>query len=223
MVMELLGPSLEDLFQYCSRSFSLKTVLLLAMQMIDRIEHVHNKEYLHRDIKPDNFAMGSSARDNQVYIIDFGLADRYIIGLERVHIPFKTGNSMTGTARYSSANALRGVELSRRDDLISLGYILIYFLRGQLPWQGLIGPGRIEKVIEMKQSIKPEELCKDCPNEFAEYLSYCLILKFKMKPDYETLRRSLSDLFTRMKYVNDNIYDWNKINTDKKEKSPDDK
>ncbi|EPB67031.1 hypothetical protein ANCCEY_13879 [Ancylostoma ceylanicum] len=109
MVMELLGPSLEDLFNFCQRKFSLKTVLLLADQMITRIEYIHERDYIHRDIKPDNFLMGLGKRGNLVYIIDFGLAKKYRDSRSQ-HIPYRENKNLTGTARYASVNTHRGIE-----------------------------------------------------------------------------------------------------------------
>ena len=136
LVMDLLGPSLENLFNMCARKFTMKTVLMLADQMIGRLETLHTKNYIHRDVKPDNFTMGRGSQSNTVFIIDFGLSKKYRDS-QMLHIPYKDKKSLTGTARYASIYAHKGVESSRRDDMESLGYVLMYFNRGSLPWQGL--------------------------------------------------------------------------------------
>jgi len=199
MIMEILGPSLEDLFNFCSRRFTMKTVLMLADQMLARIEYVHSKNFLHRDTKPDNFLIGLGKRKlNQVYIIDFGLAKKYRDPDTHQHIPYVEHKSLTGTARYASINTHLGIEQSRRDDLESLGFVFMYFNRSSLPWQGLKANTKKEKynkIAEKKLSTPVTLLCKHFPNEFTTYLNYCNALRFDDKPDYKYLRRLFRDLF----------------------------
>jgi len=211
LVMDLLGPSLEDLFNFCSRRFTMKTVLMLADQMIGRIEYVHNKNFIHRDIKPDNFLMGIGRHCNKVFIIDFGLAKKYRDNRTRQHIPYKEDKNLTGTARYASINAHLGIEQSRRDDMESLGYVLMYFNRGSLPWQGLKAATKkqkYEKISEKKMSTPVEILCKSFPAEFAMYLNYCRGLRFDEAPDYMYLRQLFRILFRTLNHQYDYVFDW---------------
>ncbi|KAL3618222.1 Casein kinase 1-like protein 2 [Castilleja foliolosa] len=211
LVMDLLGPSLEDLFNFCSRKLSLKTVLMLADQMINRVEFIHSKSFLHRDIKPDNYLMGLGKRANQVYAIDFGLAKKYRDSSTHQHIPYRENKNLTGTARYASMNTHLGIEQSRRDDLESLGYVLMYFLRGSLPWQGLKAGNKkqkYEKISEKKVSTSIEALCRSYPAEFASFFHYCRSLRFDDKPDYAYLKRIFRDLFIREGFQFDYVFDW---------------
>ncbi|XP_024023855.1 casein kinase 1-like protein 3 [Morus notabilis] len=211
LVIDLLGPSLEDLLVYCGRKFSLKTILMLADQMIARIQYLHSQGFLHRDIKPDNFLMGLGRKANQVYIIDFGLAKRFRDSTTNRHIPYRENKNLTGTARYASCNTHLGIEQSRRDDLESLGYVLLYFLKGSLPWQGLKAATKkqkYDKIREKKIATPIEVLCKSQPVEFASYFHYCRSLTFDQRPDYDFLKRLFRDLFTREGYEFDYVFDW---------------
>ncbi|KAL7668842.1 hypothetical protein ACOME3_009526 [Neoechinorhynchus agilis] len=211
LVLDLLGPSLEDLFCFCCRRFTMKTVLMLADQLVTRIEFVHGRGFIHRDIKPDNFLMGIGRHCNKVFLIDFGLAKRYREKGTRIHIPYREDKNLTGTARYASINAHLGIEQSRRDDLESLGYVLMYFNRGNLPWQGLKAfnkKQKYERISEKKMSTPVEMLCRGFPAEFAMFLNYSRGLRFEEHPDYMYLRQLFRILFRTLNHFYDFTFDW---------------
>jgi serine/threonine protein kinase len=211
MAIDLLGKSLEDLLNENKNRLSLKTVLMLADQMISSVEFIHNKNYLHRDIKPDNFVMGTGSNANKVYIIDFGLSKRYRDQFTHQHIPWINGKSLTGTARYASINTLRGIEQSRRDDMEALGYVWIYLLRGSLPWMGLKGKDqkhKYDKICEVKSKTNVEDLCRGFPAEFVQYFREIKKLRFTDKPNYSLYRQMFRSLFMDLGYLYDSVYDW---------------
>ena len=195
MVMDLLGLSLEDLFNQHQKRFDLKTVCMLGDQMIQRVQFLHQKKYLHRDIKPDNFLM----HHGKVYMVDFGLAKKYTLK-NNVHIPYKENKNLTGTARYASRNTHQGVEQSRRDDMESLGYVFIYMLKGSLPWQNQQGANRnekYEKIKEKKLATPFQVLCRGLPSQFEVFLQYCANIRFEDEPNYEYLRSLLKDVMDK--------------------------
>ena len=213
MVMEFLGPSLGDLFQLKERNFGLETVLMLAIQILTRIEYIHEKGFLHRDIKPENFVIGLNEKSNLVYLIDYGLSKRYKDKNSGQHIPYRENKQLVGTVRYASINAHLGIEQSRRDDLEGIGYVLVYFYLGRLPWQNKTDKGKplTQKITEKKLTTPPELLCRKMPREFSYYFHYCKNLKFEDRPDYNSLKCMFAELLSsRMKINNikELIYDW---------------
>ncbi|CAL6075084.1 Kinase [Hexamita inflata] len=210
MVMEMLGPSLESLFALCGRIFSMKSTLMLADQMLTRLEYLHQKTFIHRDQKPDNYCIGRGRQKSIIYLIDFGLAKRFIVN--KAHIPYKEHKALTGTVRYCSINTHLGIEQSRRDDLESLGYIFVYFAKGSLPWQGLRvlnKKQKYEKILEKKLSVSVEQLCRGLPQEFTNYLQYTKSLRFDDPPDYGYLKKLFSQVMNRENYTPDCYFDWN--------------
>lgn len=231
LIMQRLGPSLEHLFNACHRRFSLKTVLLLADQMVRRIitsatstdrstdmrsqitrlQFLHSRHFIHRDIKPENFLMGVGECAGEVYLIDFGLAKMYRDPITRRHIPCTGNRHFAGTVRYVSINVHLGLEQARRDDLESLGYVLIYLMRGFLPWQSYNAATIAERRARVgikKIRMRAETLCRSLPVEFATYLNHVRTLRFDIAPDYSLLRNIFRDLFDRRGYVDDHVFDW---------------
>ena len=218
LAIELMDNCLENLMKKCGGTFSLKTVLMLAEQMITAVECMHKHHFIHRDIKPENFMVGRGSKAPIVHVIDFGLSLEFIDPRNNQIIPMTEDNDLTGTARYASINALSGLEQSRRDDMESLGYLFVYFLKGQLPWQGLPGKTREEKynnILNAKKSIPVEQLCSKLPYEFVEYLHQVKKLQYEDEPEYLKYKELFRSLFFKQNFVYDYQYDW--CNIDEKE------
>lgn len=189
--MELMDRSLEWLFKNNKNKMDLPTVINIAMQCINIMKELHDVGIIHRDIKPHNF-MTSHINKDKLYLLDYGLSKKFR-DQNNNHIKFKYDRSITGTLKYVSINIHFGLEPSRRDDLESIGYMLVYLYKGCLPWEKIdLKELSDEKIGELKMCITSKELCKDMPKCFEEYIEYCRNLNFRDIPDYN----KLLDLFT---------------------------
>ena len=213
LIMELLGKSIDKLFSECKKNFSYKTIFQIGYQMIQRIEYIHSKGYIHRDIKPGNFVIGKGDKSKIIYIIDFGLSKRYIDKNNKKHIPYKEGKGLTGTARYVSLFTHYGIEQSRRDDIEGIAYNLIYLAKGKLPWQGVKTKNKKEKhkkIMESKLAYSPEQLCKDLPEEFVNLLKYSRNLEFEENPDYKSIKAMFKEHIVKNGGTMNFEFDWDK-------------
>jgi casein kinase 1 len=216
MAMQLLGPSLEDLFSFSGRRFSTKTLCMIALQLLRRIEFLHSKSIVHRDLKSANVLMGGVGDESTLYVIDFGLAKHFRNPTTHKHVAYRDecGNPthMTGTARFASINTHLGMAYSRRDDIESLGYLLVYFWKGSLPWQNVEAMNRDRKYVaicDKKMNTPLATLCAGCPAELRSYVSAALALGFDEKPDYSKYRKLFEKLLARKDKSFDGNYDWN--------------
>lgn len=208
IVMDLLGSSLEELLNK-HKKFNMKTIISLAISMISVIKHIHSKGFIHRDIKPDNFTLGHTD-PTKLYCIDFGLSKKYV-KRNGEHIPFCENKKFCGTARYASISSHIGHEQSRKDDLESIGYLLVYLYKEKLPWQGIKNKDknrRYELIGEKKQKIPVEDLCSGMPKEFTIFLKYVKNLDFDEKPHYSALKKMFYKLYKSRNYKDDNL-EWN--------------
>ena len=212
LVMELLGKSLDKIFsELPTKKMSVRCVCNIAYQLLTIFEKIHNNDIIHRDIKPGNIAVGLEENNKFLYVLDFGLAKIYRNIKTKKHEPFVKGKKLIGNARYSSINALEGGTQSRRDDLESIGYMLIFFLVGRLPWQGYIANNKEDKyakIKEIKQKTTSEELCKDLPPQLEEYIKYTRNLGYEQDPDYEYLKNLFLNLLKNYNWEFNYYYDW---------------
>lgn len=209
MTMEILGMSLEKLYNNLNRTFSLKTIFMIGKSCLGRIEYLHHHHYVHRDIKPDNFMADKSMK--RLFLIDYGLSKEYRIPGTLQHRPDRTDKNLTGTARYASLNTHLGHEQSRRDDLESLGFMLVYFMRGELPWQGLKAENKFEKyalIKEVKQRTTIYSLCEGLPDEIYQYMIHVRNLQYDESPNYEYLEKLFEYGLRSRKLEDDGVFDW---------------
>lgn len=194
LAMDCLGLTLEDSVQACGGRVELATAAMMCEQCLHLLAYVHSKGIVHRDIKSENFMWGIGNKVHHLYVIDFGMSTRYYL---KKHVPMATGKQLTGTARYCSINAMRGYAQSRRDDLEATAHMIIYGLRGSLPWSGLDAPtykDKLRLICEKKAKTPIDELCKGFPNEFAHFLDYSRKMQFEQRPDYDGLVKTFRDI-----------------------------
>ena len=215
LVMELLGDSLDKIFDKLpSRKMSIRCVCNIAYQLLMIFEIIHNCNIIHRDIKPANVAIGFEEKSKFIYLLDFGLSKKYRSSKTKKHFPFVQGNKLIGNARYSSINALDGGTQSRRDDLESLGYLLLYLLLGRLPWQGHISHSKEDKyykIREIKKNTTPEELCQGLPPQIQGYVEYTRNLEYEADPDYNYLKNLFLTILKHYNWEFDYYYDWDQV------------
>ena len=210
MIFELLGPNLEDiLLDTKEKKFTYKTCGMILKQINIRLNYIHDYGIIHRDLKPENFLVSTNTREGIIYLIDFGLSKKILNPKTKEHIPYKTNRPLMGTAVYTSLNSHQGFEQSRRDDLESLAYIIIYFYYGELPWSNLKVKTKEElfqKTFEIKSNYKNSEEFKNLPYELSDLINYCYHLEYEEKPNYLYIK-SLADRMTGRSNT-ENLFDW---------------
>ena len=210
-IQALLGQSLSQLFNKYYGNFKIKDITMIAIQILERIKFIHSQNILYCDINPNNFSIGIGRFQNIIYMTNFNYAKKYTKKDNLEHIKFNKSNNSIGNYIFSSINALRGVELSRRDDLESLGYMLIYFLKGELPWENIKCSDKTEKkrkIYQIKKNYDLSKLCDEIPEEFKLYLNYVKSLKISEEPDYNYCFSLFYGIFKKMNIINDGIFSW---------------
>ena len=210
LIENLLGKSLQDLFELNDNEMPIEDICMIAIQILERIEFIHSKYIIHRNINPNNLLIGLK-NSSLIYMIDFGNARKYRSSRSGKHLKFKLNQKIFGEISFISTNAMRGAEQSRKDDLESIGYTLIYLLKGFLPWKEFENKtDKLEKIYELKKKISLTRLCKYLPEEIKNYMEYCKDLSFEQEPNYDYLRGLFKQILSKMQKINDNIFFWNK-------------
>ena len=213
LVLEYLGPSIQELFAYCDRKFSLKTILMLIDQIIDIFKHIHDNGYVYRDVKPDNFLIGRDSKIHRIYIVDFGLAMKIQPTLGLLFRKTPSSRSLisygnVGTPRYASIRAHGSTDIGPADDLEAFAYVCMYLFKGSLPWQGLPIDDPMEKRLQIKQMKLDIATCDGMPDEFSSYLQYVRDIPQGGKPNHKNIKDKFVKLAARLDIVYDFRFDW---------------
>lgn len=204
LVMDFVGPSLDEVSEKNREQLGVNNVMKIGLRCIEVIEKIHRRGVVHRDIKPENFLI---SKMNKIHIVDFGLSVKYRDSSTGEHIKFRENKKLVGTPRYASINNHLGYEQSRRDDMESIGYMLIYILKGRLPWQGLKKDSgcsnKYQHILDKKLSTSIPELCEGVPDEILAYLEYTRNLKFHDTPNYYYLKSLFYNAIVTDKYLED--------------------
>ena len=210
LVENLLGESIYNIWRKKNKKINLKDTCMFAIQALERLEYVHSKNYLHRDVKPGNFLVGNPDK-SQIYLIDFGNARKYRSSRTGKHLPFANNCKMYGTTIFLSLNVLKGIEQTRKDELESLGLVIIYLYQGFLPWSNLKCKDLYQGLCiikKLKLKITNEELCKDLPKEIYDYMNYVKNMNFNDNPDYRYLKSCFLNILKNIGEKNDLIFSW---------------
>ncbi|VDO93531.1 unnamed protein product [Soboliphyme baturini] len=206
LVMSLQGRNLADLRRESVRQcFSLSTTTRVALQILRAIQDIHSVGFIHRDIKPSNFAMGrTSATHRVVFMLDFGLARQYVNGKGELRSP-RSSAGFRGTVRYASLTAHKNREMSRKDDLWSLFYMIVEFIHGSLPWRKIKDK---EEVGRLKEEVSYDKLLEGLPLEMKDFLSHLQQLTYGDCPNYEFMSNCLLKMVEKLGAKMDDPFDW---------------
>lgn len=204
-IQSSLGPTLEQIFKKYVGCFNIKDVVIISIQLLERLKYLHNKGIIYYNVSPENLSVGLGRFQNIIYFNNFYFSEK--IQTKKTYLREEETSYI-----FSSNNKLKGIQYSKRDDLISLGYMILFFLRGGLPWESLIySPTKEEKrrkIIQMKQKYEISKLCEGYPEEFKLYIEYVSKLKLNEEINYSYCFSLFYEIFHKNFILNDGIFSW---------------